>query len=288
MSRWKQLVSLLIVAMTGLSWASVSTNASTTPTGSTIQLSGTYNTQDLGGIRTKNGLKIKKNRLIRSDALAKLTNHDRWKLTYQIGLRTVFDFRSIGEINRAKDNRLKGVHYRVDSVMANSKFGVHTVRTYANQLANQRTTNMLTFYQRMVIDKHCIHAYRQLMIQLLKQHHDALLYHCTYGKDRTGIATMLILVSLGVPKKTIIANYLKSNAALKPVVHQEFQQLKRATHNRRALANFKRAREAKTSYLNAAYRAINRHYGSMNHYLNDAMGLSVAKIHRLRQLYLTK
>ncbi|MFX5464860.1 tyrosine-protein phosphatase, partial [Acinetobacter baumannii] len=53
---------------------------------------------------------------------------------------------------------------------------------------------------------------KTLFSVLLSQNEkDAIVYHCTAGKDRTGIATALVLYSLGVPKQTIWKDYEASN-----------------------------------------------------------------------------
>jgi protein-tyrosine phosphatase len=38
-----------------------------------------------------------------------------------------------------------------------------------------------------------------------------VLFHCTAGRDRTGVATVLLLEALGVPRETILSDYLLSN-----------------------------------------------------------------------------
>ena len=48
--------------------------------------------------------------------------------------------------------------------------------------------------------------------------HGALLFHCTAGKDRTGMAAYLILSALGVEQKIIMEDYLLTNT-----VTQEFR-----------------------------------------------------------------
>lgn len=285
-------IRITLFAATCLSWGLLQPTAVKASAqkiyGTSIHLTGTVNTHDLGGIVAKNGWHIKPKRLIRSAALAHLTKTDRWKLTKNVNVKVVCDFRSTGEIKVAKDAKLSGVAYRHDSVTIGKNFGVHTTRQYANQLANKQPNNMQLFYQKMVTSSHSIKAYRSFMNQLLKQKHGALLYHCTYGKDRTGIATMLILACLGVSKQTIMKNYLASNHDLKGTVHKEYQQLKRVTHNKRALANFKRSKSAKAAYLDAAYRAIDQRYGSMKHYQKAALRLSNSDVHKLRMMYLTK
>lgn len=260
----------------------------TSPIGNQIKLTKVPNVRDLGGIRAKNGQHIKSNRLIRSSALTHLSGHDKWKLSKRANVKVILDFRSKSEIKQAPDAKLHGTRYHRLSVMADPKFGVHTTAQYIQQLAAKQPNNMELFYEKMVVQPHSIKAYRSMFHYLLKQKSGAILYHCTYGKDRTGIATMLILSSLGVPKTTIMRNYLASNHYLKSTTRHEYRLMKRHTHNRKVLTNLKRSRTAKTAYLNAAYAAIYHHSGSMKHYLHTQMRLSNKDIQQLRKNYLTK
>lgn len=41
-----------------------------------------------------------------------------------------------------------------------------------------------------------------------------VVFHCTAGKDRTGIIAALVLQTLGVPRETIVADYAKSQIAM--------------------------------------------------------------------------
>ncbi len=67
---------------------------------------------------------------------------------------------------------------------------------------------------------------------------------------------MLILSSLGIPKATIMKNYLASNKYLKATTTKEYKQMKHYTHNRKVLVNLKRSKTAHAAYLNAAYAAV--------------------------------
>ncbi|MBZ3777047.1 tyrosine-protein phosphatase [Lentilactobacillus otakiensis] len=270
------------------SWLAIMPSAATPPLGTHINLSAIPNTCDLGGIRAKNGQRIRSGRLIRSAALTKLSHHDKWVLNKQHHVKVVLDFRSIGEIHQAPDKKLTGSHYHRLSVMSDPNFGVHTTSQYAAQLAAKQPNNMELFYQKMVLQSHSVKAYRAMFNYLLKQKSGAVLYHCTYGKDRTGIATMLILSSLGIPKATIMKNYLASNKYLKATTTKEYKQMKHYTHNRKVLVNLKRSKTAHAAYLNAAYAAVYHRSGSMKHYLSHEMRLSKHDVQLLRQMYLTK
>ncbi|MCI2019191.1 MAG: tyrosine-protein phosphatase [Lentilactobacillus buchneri] len=256
--------------------------------GTPVQLHGTSNTFDLGGIKAKNGMTIKPNRLIRSDSLSKLTYKDKWRLDKQSHLRVVIDFRSTAEMHQMPDKELSYAIIHHLSVMADPRFGVHSPKQYAVQLAHRQPNNMQLFYKKMVTNRHSIKTYQKMFKLLLNNRSGAVLYHCTHGKDRTGIATMLILSSLGVPKKAIFQNYLQSNQALRSFNKIEQHQIKRITHNHRTLLNLKRSQIASRSYLRAAYSAIDHQSGSVKNYLKHKMKLSNSAISTLRKDYLTK
>lgn len=278
----------LVSAFIATGFSAVNASRKSSPLGTHISLKATDNTRDLGGIQAQNGQHIRKYRLIRSDALNKLSAHDKWKLQKQLRVKVILDFRSKGEIHNAPDATVHGARNNRLSVMANPNFGVHTTAQYIHELAGKQPNNMELFYQKMVTQPHSIKAYRTMFRYLLKQRSGGILYHCTYGKDRTGIATMLILSSLGIPKTTIMKNYLASNRYLKSVTNREYRQMRRHTHNRKVLANLKRSRSAKAAYLNAAYSAIYQQSGSIKHYLRSQMHLSANDIQKLRHLYLNK
>src|SRR5262249_13598032 len=48
----------------------------------------------------------------------------------------------------------------------------------------------------------------------------AILYHCTAGRDRTGVATVLLLETLRVPRETIVHDYLLSNEVFRENVQE--------------------------------------------------------------------
>lgn len=277
---------LLVIVILTANFAVCSANT-TSSLGATIHLTTTPNTHDLGGIRTKNGQHICQNRLIRSAALTRLNHHDKWLLNKQ-HVKVILDFRSSGEIKRTPDAKISGVRHLHLSVMSSPNFGVHTTSQYAGQLVAKQPNFMEQFYQKMVLEPHCVKAYRTMFHYLLKQRSGAILYHCTYGKDRTGVATMLILSSLGVPKTTIMKNYLASNHYLKKTTAKEYRQMAHYTHNPTVLRNLKRSKTARSAYLNAAYSAIYHRDGTMKHYLHQQMHLSNHDIQQLRNQYLTK
>ena len=65
-------------------------------------------------------------------------------------------------------------------------------------------------------------AYHELF-RLLEEHRVPLLFHCTCGKDRTGIAAMLVLLALGVSREDAIADYMLTNVYRKAIIDKFMQ-----------------------------------------------------------------
>ncbi|VDG31725.1 Protein tyrosine/serine phosphatase [Lactobacillus zymae] [Lactiplantibacillus mudanjiangensis] len=250
------------------------------PKAKQIKLQGAINVRDLGGYRTKSGKTIKKHKLLRSAALNTLTKKDAQKLVKTYHLATDIDLRTDAEAKKSPDVKIKGVKYVFDPVMHQfSKIGK----------TESGTKVMETTYSQFVTTKTSRKAYHQLFKFLLTNpKNKAVLWHCSAGKDRAGMGSVLVLSALGVDRKTINKDFLLSNKF-------------RATTNKKALAalsakgikkgslTYQRAKEmndVKVAYLNTSYHLIKKDYGSMHNFLIKGIGLTNHDIKKLQQLYL--
>ena len=113
-----------------------------------------------------------------------------------------------------------------------------------------------------------------------------LVVHCTAGKDRTGLAVALLLLTLGVPEETVIADYTLSNRAfdlLSGRMRSEMEPLYRLGFDEAQLRPFLLA-EART--LTGALAHLRRRYGSVEWYLLRS-GLDEATLEQARETLLT-
>jgi len=156
-----------------------------------IELSGPRNMRDVGGLTTKEGLRIRPGILFRSSRLAEATEEDCAHLR-SLGLRTVLDLRSEGEIWVYPDAPciLESVNYKplpivIGSFATLEETYLDIVNTYAPSIAG-------------------------VFKDIADPHNLPILYHCTLGKDRTGITTALLYLLLGVDQETIMSDYLLS------------------------------------------------------------------------------
>lgn len=131
-----------------------------------------------------------------------------------------------------------------------------------------------------------LHAsdFRKIFDVLLDRRNYPILIHCTTGKGRTGIASALILSSLGVNEDEIMDDYRLSNRYFDiPAATSYAYQL--PTRTQEALTTLFSARE---TFLNAAKDEIERTYGSVEDYLRRGVGLKKEEIRRLQDILLVK
>ena len=173
-----------------------------------IPLEGAVNFRDIGGYRTKSGKRVQPGKVFRSDELGDLSDADLSTLE-KIGLRWIFDMRNKREVSR-----------KMDRIPPNAPFGyVHTpiydkepTREYLPAILFKRHKlgEVLASRYFYMIEQRA-EAFGNILAHFADPKNFPIVYHCTAGKDRTGIITALILALLGVPEDTIVADYSLSN-----------------------------------------------------------------------------
>ncbi|WP_173021257.1 tyrosine-protein phosphatase [Secundilactobacillus folii] len=242
-----------------------------------IRLAGVNNARDLGGYKTASKHRVKYRRLLRSSKLANLTRTGQRTLKGKYHLTEVVDLRTPAKIKSVPDVKITGVKYVKDPVVSDK-----TLASVNRIARSSGSKSMIRLYQTFVTTKQARHAYRELFnILLAAPNNKAVLWHCSEGKDRTGFASALVLTSLGVPKKTIFQDYLASNKANRTAINHQVSIMKRERYSSAAITRKRDTLLVKSSYLNAAYQAADKKYGSLHGYLTKGLGLSTKDLKRL-------
>ena len=246
-----------------------------------LPLQGGRNFRDLGGYRTADGHHVKWGLLFRSGAMNGLTAAD-YAYLQSLGIKVVCDFRSTSERKAEPSNWPPGTAPAIladDYLIAQS--GAIPKGDMRGWNPEQARAAMAATYPAMLVS--FAGQYRRMFGELLAGH-APLAFHCTVGKDRSGVAAALILIALGVPRHTVIADYLLTNRVLdkERLLKGQAAGLLNGlpAPARNALLT------ADRSYIEAALQALDQHKDGAAGYLRDEMGLSAADIARLRQLYL--
>lgn len=114
----------------------------------------------------------------------------------------------------------------------------------------------------------------------------AVLYHCTQGKDRTGIASALILAALGASRETIVADFDATNRAYEADVRKYSRRVRFLGGKEEEVGVVKSFMGANTENFVKTLDEIDSRYGSLEAYLKGPIGLTDDDIRTLRQRYL--
>ena len=165
-----------------------------------------YNCRDLGGYPTLDGKVTRFGVFLRSEAPCELDRED-LAFLLKYGVTGTADLRSEGE-RLARPNELAGhVSYYPMSLF-------HRAAVYGDASQRMEEFDWGKQYRSMAEDNP---AFFRAMLPLCLKEPGALLYHCTTGKDRTGLMTCYLLSIAGVDRADIAADYCVSQVFLEPV-----------------------------------------------------------------------
>ncbi|MBQ6537700.1 MAG: tyrosine-protein phosphatase [Eubacterium sp.] len=264
-----------------------------------IEFNSVGNARELGGIRIGDKT-IKKGALIRTASLAGISSEEKTILEEKYQVAYVVDLRMSLEKNVSPDVALSGAENIFLPVMEGEDYDGFT-EDVARELADpnrdrigmmikSKEMGMLdeNLYSQFLLSDRGKNAYRKLFQLLLEMPEGrSILWHCTDGKDRTGVASMLILAALGADEETILEDYLLTNeynakkiAGAKVAIDSLDldPELKR-------LAVFGSG-AVYEEFMQNAIDALVKNYGSVENYLSDEMGLGEAERQILQEKFL--
>mgnify|MGYP006155702835 FL=1 len=172
-----------------------------------IALDGAVNFRDQGGYSTADGRTVKWRRLFRSDSPSTLTDSDVQTITGTLGLTTVVDLRSTNNV--LEDGRgllaLSGIAYH--------NYPFLERRGIEPPTSGENTEGRLSaIYQWILFNSGTLMA--QAFNTLAQDVNQPALFHCSAGKDRTGVLGATILSVLGVSRGDIVADFLLTNEVI--------------------------------------------------------------------------
>jgi protein-tyrosine phosphatase len=178
-----------------------------------IHLKGTSNTRDLGGYQTSDGRTLRWRQIIRSENLSRLTADD-FKQLEEMGLKTVIDLRNNREHDQDPtvwqgDHPPQIFHFPIGD-SKNDWFTAQRALMKRNRFTEVQALEHMENAYRMIAEEG-ESGFRQMMALVLDESNWPILIHCTAGKDRAGVAAMLILEAVGVDRETIMEDFMLTN-----------------------------------------------------------------------------
>ena len=235
-----------------------------------IRLEGASNLRDLGGWPTRDGRRVRRGQVFRSAALHGVTASDIAALK-ALGVRHVVDFRGDGERARWPTKMTEGVTIHELTIAPTIGASLADLVADPNSTGEDVVRVMRQAYGSYIDDWH--HRYAALFDLLLAEAPAPVLFHCTAGKDRTGVAAMLILAALGVDEAVIERDYLATNTMWRRDAEVAAGLPKHVADTLLTV---------QPAFLAAAMEAIQARHGSVDAYLRDKIGLDDARRTALR------
>lgn len=174
-----------------------------------LMTKGLYNARDLGGFPTKDGKTTRFGVFVRSEAPVDLPETD---ITYlkEYGVTASVDFRSSGEILSRPSDLQKCMPYYHKPLFNEAAMAGVKAHPPENIGWGEQYISMAEESRQWARD----------VLTIAAENPGALLYHCTTGKDRTGLMTCYLLSIAGVGREDIAADYCVSQVFLEPVYNR--------------------------------------------------------------------
>lgn len=242
------------------------------------------NLRDAGGYNVADGSAfVKYGTLYRCSVLTELDEAGK-KLLDSLGLRSIIDFRTEMEAQRQPDPEVPGAEYRNLSPMLVPDINqfassLSDLKNLGPEIAIQAYQSIKESYRTMVFSP----AYKE-MFRMLLDRKTPMLYHCAAGKDRTGIASALILTALGVPRETIYDDYMLTNAARSELIKSMGAKMAQVMGEGEAVSKaIQFFVGVELSSLEGSFEAIEEKYSDIGDYFKQEMDVSANDIEQLKR-----
>ena len=252
-----------------------------------ILLKHAKNYRDIGGIKTKSGKILRKCMLIRGTALSKLSERDVICLKQEYHLRTIIDLRTKKEAAEKPDKQIEGVSYHLMPIFDEAVIGISHEKKVKSLKSLVALPSMESLYVQMVNPENLPNVTAVLRkILLLPADEFSVAFHCSAGKDRTGVIAALLLSFLGVDRNDVIDDYLYTNKGRRIKANFAYLGSVILKGNRNFARKVKNYLLAEEVYIQASLASIEKTYGSLENYFAKELNFSDEEASQLKDKFL--
>ncbi|MGI4815273.1 MAG: tyrosine-protein phosphatase [Janthinobacterium lividum] len=228
------------------------------------------NFRDLADLPGPYAAALRRGRIFRTSHFGALSDEEQAFID-QIGIRTVVDLRGVAERAAAPGyiaaRAVSDVHLPIEP----RAVGTLRAARAAGEVDDDGVRDVMRkVYRRFVFER--TETYTSLLQLLLDEANYPFAFHCTAGKDRTGFGAALILLAVDIPRAAIIADFMRSNGLWRPAGATSDVSVLSGVH---------------AEYLEVAFAAMEERHGSIDAYLEQALGIGPAQRETLRRLLLS-
>ena len=254
------------------------------------------NFRDLGGTVTSDGRKLRYGVLLRSAKLSKLKPSDSRALTDFYKLKYVIDVRSDIEKDGREDIIPAGAEYveipvfNENTLSITSGMGADVFAAVKQAKSKRELLNYIPeltdVYPLMVTDEYAVSQISKCLKLMMSNREGATLFHCTAGKDRTGVISALLLTMLGVPYETVLADYMKTNE-VSGKNSKKYSFLARVFMRDKAIAEkVYRVFRAEKEYLDSFFQTADKNFGSFENFVSEGLKITPEEIEDFKSFIL--
>ena len=242
-------------------------------------MQGASNFRDVGGYLTTEGQRVRRGHLFRSDHLAALTSDDLAQVRH-LGIGHSLDFRGTAE-SAATPYEIAGVQRLSLAIEPTVMARMQALATQGVVPTTEETVDMMRETYRDFVN-HNASTFGRFLKHVLA-HPTPQVFHCTAGKDRTGFVVAMLLAALGVPREAIVDDYLESARRCPPATLADMLiALSGETPSARMREAIETIADVRADWLDTALRTAERGHGSLDGYLETALGVDAGLRDRIR------
>ena len=221
---------------------------------------------------------VKKDLIFRSEGLFFATEKD-FELFKSNNITTIVDLRSKKEQTEKPDPEIDGITHIALPLMKRREPDQEPKMVEVHGVS---LPDMAELYRQMV-EPHRKEAWTTIFNILLEN--NGVLFHCSEGKDRTGVVSAIILSALGVDRDIILKDYILTNESplFKTLPEKYFEGSGLDEETKLAIFNHFKAHK---EYLEAIFNEIDKDYGSMDNFFVECCSLDNQKLTVFKKKYL--
>lgn len=252
-----------------------------------VEVQGAENVRDLGGIPVFGGRVVKPRLLYRGSALGALAAEGVDVLFRQRGVTCVVDLRCGWERTAKPDVEVPGVENLHIPFYDQEKVGIeYTEPAEGTKVVGRDVACDPDRFYRSLANPLTVGQMRQCLDEIFSRVAEGkpVYVHCSGGKDRAGIMTLLVLTVLGASPEAIRDDYLLTNESRDKNYQENYERfLNFAEGNEQRARELVDSHRARPENLQAFYEVVCQRYGCMEDFLEEKLGMSAARCAWLRE-----
>ena len=252
-----------------------------------IKLKHVKNYRDLGGITTSDGRVLKPHMLIRGTTLFDPTLLGIKILKENYNLKTIIDLRTQKELLEKPDIKIDGVEILHMPVFDESVAGISHEKKVHSFKTLMMMPKMEDLYVQMVTGENLNNIIKILTyILTLPVQKFSVVFHCTAGKDRTGVVAALLLSFLGVDRVTVMNDYLLTNKRVLFKANMAYVGLLITKGNPKLAHKIKHYFLAEPNFIKASLNQLEKDFGSLDEFFKQKLGFTEEETKKIKDKFL--